>query len=128
MHLVCKLPPQEFANHVDDQKIDPNGQAPAAAGKYHNIASEKRKIRTDAEFHLAYRKKLESAMAARFPMFFRRSAYNKAATECMTESMLKKTGPGNELLKGKFIPKWSPGCRRLIPGEGYLEMLVLDRK
>jgi hypothetical protein len=33
-------------------------------------------------------------------------------------------GPGHEKLKEFIIPKWSPGCRRISPGDGYLEALV----
>jgi cation diffusion facilitator CzcD-associated flavoprotein CzcO len=29
----------------------------------------------------------------------------------------------DEQLMGKLIPKWSVGCRRLTPGDGYLEAL-----
>lgn len=31
-----------------------------------------------------------------------------------------------EDIKEKLIPTWSPGCRRLTPGEGYLEALTRD--
>lgn len=33
-------------------------------------------------------------------------------------------GPGHQDLKDFIIPKWAPGCRRLSPGDGYLEALV----
>ena len=29
-------------------------------------------------------------------------------------------------LKERIIPAWSPGCRRLTPGDGYLEALIQD--
>jgi hypothetical protein len=35
-------------------------------------------------------------------------------------------GPGHEKLKSFIIPKWAPGCRRISPGDGYLEALVQD--
>lgn len=110
----------------DAQKIDPDSQTPAAAGKHHYIKSEKEKFRSDPEFHLAYRKKLESALTEMFPLFLRGTKLNLAAKEGMRESMLAKIGPGHDELKEKFIPQWSPGCRRLTPGEGYLETLVQD--
>jgi cation diffusion facilitator CzcD-associated flavoprotein CzcO len=33
-------------------------------------------------------------------------------------------GEGHEDLKKFIIPKWAPGCRRISPGDGYLEALV----
>lgn len=33
-------------------------------------------------------------------------------------------GKGNVELKKFIIPTWSPGCRRISPGDGYLEALV----
>jgi cation diffusion facilitator CzcD-associated flavoprotein CzcO len=33
-------------------------------------------------------------------------------------------GEGHEELKSHIIPSWAPGCRRISPGDGYLEALV----
>lgn len=38
--------------------------------------------------------------------------------------MHRRIGPGNERLKEFIIPTWAPGCRRISPGDGYLEALV----
>jgi cation diffusion facilitator CzcD-associated flavoprotein CzcO len=38
--------------------------------------------------------------------------------------MNRRMGDGHEELKAHIIPKWSPGCRRISPGDGYLEALV----
>src|SRR5947209_17515931 len=38
--------------------------------------------------------------------------------------MHRRMGPGHEELKERIIPKWAPGCRRISPGDGYLEALV----
>ena len=46
--------------------------------------------------------------------------------EVITAEMNRRIGPGNEKLKEFIIPKWSPGCRRISPGDGYLEALVKD--
>ncbi|KIW87486.1 uncharacterized protein Z519_11809 [Cladophialophora bantiana CBS 173.52] len=111
---------------ADEQKIDENSQTPAAVGKHYYIEAEKEKFRTDPEFHLQYRKRLESALTEMFPMFLRGTKLNVQARESMRASMLAKIGPGHDELKQRFIPQWSPGCRRLTPGEGYLETLILD--
>ena len=99
------------------------GEAPAPAGKHHYVNAEKERFRTDPEFFLDYRRKLEARLAASFPMFLRGSKLNMMVREGFRESMLKKLGPGHEEFKEKFIPQWSPGCRRLTPGEGYLETI-----
>lgn len=110
----------------DEQKVDPNGQVPGPASKHHYIEAEKEKFRTDPDFHLAYRKKLESSLTEMFPLFLRGTTLNQQARKDMRESMLQKLGPGHEELKKRMIPDWSPGCRRLTPGEGYLETLAKD--
>jgi hypothetical protein len=46
--------------------------------------------------------------------------------EVIRTEMNRRIGPGNEKLKEFIIPKWSPGCRRISPGDGYLEALVKD--
>ena len=97
----------------DDQKVDPQGARPAPAGKHHYIDREKERFRTDPEFFLDYRKKLESSVTSSFPLFLRGSEANIAAKKAMKEMMLQRIGPGREELKKQLIPEWSPGCRRL---------------
>lgn len=111
---------------TDAQNIDPNSAAPAAAGKHYYIEAEKERFRQDPAFFLQYRKNLESSLTEMFPLFMRGTKLNLGARESMRASMLKKIGDGHEDLKARLIPNWSPGCRRLTPGEGYLETLVLD--
>ncbi|KAK3094291.1 hypothetical protein LTR53_019450, partial [Teratosphaeriaceae sp. CCFEE 6253] len=43
----------------------------------------------------------------------------------MQDQMRARLGD-REDLKEKIIPAWSPGCRRLTPGEGYLEALIRE--
>jgi cation diffusion facilitator CzcD-associated flavoprotein CzcO len=100
-----------------------DGEAPAPAGKHHYVEAEKERFRTDPEFFLDYRRKLEARLSASFPMFLRGSKLNNMVKSAFRESMLQKLGPGHEEFKEKFIPQWSPGCRRLTPGEGYLETI-----
>ena len=61
-----------------------------------------------------------------FPLFLRGTTHNVEGKKAMEKIMLERIGPGNEELKKKLIPSWSPGCRRLTPGEGYLETLAQD--
>lgn len=43
----------------------------------------------------------------------------------MQDSMKQRLAHRDDL-KEKIIPTWSPGCRRLTPGDGYLEALIRD--
>ena len=49
---------------------------------------------------------------------------NNFFRDVITKEMFRRMGPGHEKLKEFIIPKWSPGCRRISPGDGYLEALV----
>lgn len=46
--------------------------------------------------------------------------------DVIEKEMLRRLGPGNERLKEFIIPKWSVGCRRISPADGYLEALASD--
>ena len=57
-------------------------------------------------------------------MYQQGSEMSNAFRKLITEEMHRRIGPGHEELKKHIIPKWSPGCRRISPGDGYLEALV----
>lgn len=63
-------------------------------------------------------------MNAGFDVFVSGSEASETAEKFMREEMKPRIGPGHEDLKAKLIPTWSPGCRRLTPGDGYLEAPV----
>ncbi|KAF2713478.1 cyclohexanone monooxygenase [Pleomassaria siparia CBS 279.74] len=92
--------------------------------QYWYTDGEKQRFRDDPGFHLAYRRTLEASVNAAFDMFIRDSEASKAADEGMRAEMKRRIGPGHEELKEKLIPSWPPGCRRITPGDGYLEALV----
>jgi cation diffusion facilitator CzcD-associated flavoprotein CzcO len=46
--------------------------------------------------------------------------------DVITKEMHRRMGPGNEDLKKFIIPDFSLGCRRISPGNGFLEALVQD--
>lgn len=46
--------------------------------------------------------------------------------DVIEKEMLQRLGPGNEKLKEFIIPKWSVGCRRVSPADGYLEALASE--
>jgi hypothetical protein len=59
-------------------------------------------------------------------MYQKGSDMNNHFRDVITKEMNRRMGPGHEKLKSFIIPKWSPGCRRISPGDGYLEALVQD--
>ncbi len=94
------------------------------AKQYWYTEVDKQRFRDDPEHLLLYRKKLESAVNNLFDMFISGSDVSKGAHEMMRAEMNRRIGPGHEELKERLIPSWSPGCRRITPGDGYLEALV----
>ncbi|KAF5624805.1 sterigmatocystin biosynthesis monooxygenase stcW [Fusarium tjaetaba] len=90
------------------------------------IYSEKDKdeFRKDPAAHLQYRKGLEATLTRNFPFFLRDSPMSQWATAAIKQDMLKKLESADEELKQKLIPSWPPGCRRITPGNDYLESLV----
>lgn len=59
-----------------------------------------------------------------FYNLFKDSEGNSELHKACTETM-KKCMPQNEKMISEFIPKWEVGCRRLSPGDGYLEALQM---
>jgi hypothetical protein len=110
---------------ADEPAAAEDGEPPAPAGKHHYTRKEKERFAADAEFHLQYRKRLDNQSAKMFSMFLRGTEANKRAKVAMREDMLRKLGPGNEELKARLIPSWSPGCRRLTVSK--LLVLLLKR-
>jgi len=78
--------------------------------QYHYTDEEKMRFRDDPAHLLEYRKTLEAKGNLLFEMFVRGTDFSNAAKTMMREEMLRRLGPGNEELKAKLIPEWSPGC------------------
>ncbi|RVX72033.1 hypothetical protein B0A52_04631 [Exophiala mesophila] len=115
----------QFGALVSNKEADPEAMEPHAAGKHHYTEKEKQKFRDDPDYHLKYRKAVERSVVGGFRMFFRGHPYNIGAKKMMQDQMSERLGDRDDL-KERFIPDWSPGCRRLTPGEGYLEALRKD--
>lgn len=77
---------------------------------------------------MEYRQKLERNANAGFEFWIQGTEASKTAQAAMTKEMERRIGPGHEELKKKLIPSWPPGCRRITPGDGYLEALVAPSK
>ncbi|ORY14519.1 hypothetical protein BCR34DRAFT_672469 [Clohesyomyces aquaticus] len=77
------------------------------------------------ETYLAFRKELEEKYWRRFRGMLRGSKENEEIKQLFTEIMKKRVEDKPELLEG-LIPEFSPHCRRLTPGPGYLEALTKE--
>ncbi|KAI1850859.1 hypothetical protein JX266_003524 [Neoarthrinium moseri] len=84
-----------------DLRKGQEGNAQPGNRQYKFTDADKDKFKSDPEYYLKFR--------------FR----NEIKAE-----MERRMGPGHEKLKEFIIPKWAPGCRRISPGDGYLEALV----
>jgi cation diffusion facilitator CzcD-associated flavoprotein CzcO len=103
--------------------VDPeNGEGPK---NFHYTAEEKKKFRADPEEFLRYRKKIESDMNKTFETMLRQSKKQIGARKAFAEIMKQRLN-GDEVLAEKLTPKWSVGCRRLTPGQNFLESLVKE--
>jgi cation diffusion facilitator CzcD-associated flavoprotein CzcO len=100
--------------------------AAALGAQYLYTDEEKRRFRDNPAELLAYRKELEARFNTMFDVFRAGSDASKSAQTYMREEMLRRIGPGHEDLKTHLIPTWPPGCRRMTPGDGYLEALTRD--
>lgn len=100
------------------------GKTQSVAAQYYYSEEEKKKFREDPQHHLEYRQGLEGAANMLFDMFIANSETSIQAEVLMRKEMHRRIGEGHEELKAKLIPDWPPGCRRITPGDGYLEALV----
>ncbi|KAI9812437.1 MAG: hypothetical protein M1827_004668 [Pycnora praestabilis] len=92
--------------------------------QYDFTEADKQRFRDDPEYHLDFRKRIEAEINGLFGMYQENSEMSEQFRAVITKEMNRRMGPGNEKLKAFIIPKWAPGCRRISPGDGYLEALV----
>ncbi|EXM21472.1 hypothetical protein RAB80_010040 [Fusarium oxysporum f. sp. vasinfectum] len=112
---------------TDLSKANEEGQNPSEQpGTQTYSEKDKDEFRRDPATHLQYRKGLEATLTRNFPFFLRDSPMSQWATAAIKQDMLKKLESADEELKQKLIPSWPPGCRRITPGNHYLESLVQD--
>ncbi|EXJ68959.1 uncharacterized protein A1O5_07891 [Cladophialophora psammophila CBS 110553] len=85
---------------------------------------EKRAFRENPEKMRNHRRDMIGRTNKAFRMFIKDSAMNKEAMELARAQMSERLGHDPRLCE-MLIPKWSLGCRRITPGEGYLESFTL---
>ncbi|KAF2748392.1 FAD/NAD(P)-binding domain-containing protein [Sporormia fimetaria CBS 119925] len=94
--------------------------------QYNFSETDIKKFKEDPEYHLDFRKRIEAEINSLFGMYQQGSELSNQFREVITAEMHRRMGPGHEKLKEFIIPKWSPGCRRISPGDGYLEAIVKE--
>lgn len=103
----------------------PHAQLPSnpLVQQYYFRKDEVEYLKNNPEEHLRYRKEIEHAINRGFAIFYKNTNASKMAELYMRTEMEKRLGENMDLKK-KLIPSWPVGCRRLTPGDGYLEALV----
>ncbi|KAH8901734.1 cyclohexanone monooxygenase [Thozetella sp. PMI_491] len=81
------------------------------------------KLSKDPEYLLQYRKQIEYSINSNFAIFYKNSEASIMAEHYMRDIMKKRLN-GDPVLTESIIPSWPVGCRRLTPGDGYLEALT----
>ncbi|KAK2761440.1 4-hydroxyacetophenone monooxygenase [Colletotrichum kahawae] len=84
------------------------------------------KFREDPEAYLAYRKDMESKYFRHFTGLLKGSADNEEARDKFRTFMNDRLAKKPELIDA-LIPDFSPHCRRLTPGPGYLEAITAEK-
>jgi hypothetical protein len=87
---------------------------------------QKREFLENPEKHLKFRKSIEAEVNWMADVFNMGTQMQADVQRDMTKQMRDRIGRGHDELASKLIPAWPPGCRRLTPGDGYLEALTKD--
>lgn len=89
------------------------------------ISKELQESFEDPAKYLEFRKEMESKYWRGIESLFRGSELNEQARENFIKITKERLAKKPELLE-KIIPDFSPNCRRLTPGPGYLEAITED--
>lgn len=101
-----------FAGEGEGRKLEPNYYPPETLRSFE-----------DPDVYLDFRKKFEAKFYGRFDTILRNSESNRKLRREFENSMAERIKEKPELLE-HLVPRFSPNCRRLTPGPGYLEALT----
>ncbi|XWW98441.1 hypothetical protein V2A60_006441 [Cordyceps javanica] len=79
----------------------------------------------DSTTYTSYRKKLEDKYWRGFPSVLRGNTKNESLKSNFIEVMRKRLSKKPQMIE-HMVPDFSPNCRRLTPGPGYLEAITED--
>ncbi|KAF2198710.1 FAD/NAD(P)-binding domain-containing protein [Delitschia confertaspora ATCC 74209] len=119
---------QLVAKHVTNYARNPTWIATSWAGDERTFTpqpypQDQRESFNNPSTYVQFRKELETKYWKRFKAMLRDSKENSEIKERFIEIMRKRVAEKPELLDD-LIPDFSPHCRRLTPGPGYLEALA----
>ncbi|KAJ5696786.1 hypothetical protein N7536_007198 [Penicillium majusculum] len=83
---------------------------------------EKAKFRDDPQAFLEYRKRVDCSVNTVYRLMLSGSEHNQMLFDAISGLMRQRLSDNPDLID-KLIPKFEIGCRRLNPGDGYLEAL-----
>ncbi|SMR57333.1 unnamed protein product [Zymoseptoria tritici ST99CH_3D1] len=86
---------------------------------------QKREFREHPETLHELRRKMEHAINSYFVMLMKDSPQQRAAREMLTKAMEEQLG-GDTELAANLVPTFPVGCRRITPGDGYLDALKAE--
>lgn len=118
---------QKVAKRLDHYARNPTWVAAPVGGETLEdyVAEGIEKARLSPENYLEFRKGLETKLFSRFGGIFKGSDKNDTTRAAIQELMASRLAAKPELIE-QIIPEFSPSCRRLTPGPGYLEALTAD--
>ncbi|EKJ74137.1 hypothetical protein FPSE_05676 [Fusarium pseudograminearum CS3096] len=94
-----------------------------AGGNFNYTANEVKKWETDRESYLAYRRAIEYNINKNFGVLFRGSKEQTNLRQLAQDSMMQRLKDKPEIYD-HLLPEFSPYCKRMSPGPGYLEALA----
>lgn len=98
---------------------------PNISGNPEYTEEDKTRFRDEPGAHRAHRRLLVHRINKAFKMFVKDSPQSQEASRLAREQMAEKLNHDPRLCK-MLIPEWSLGCRRITPGEGYLESFLRE--
>lgn len=95
---------------------------------YNYTSKELNRFIEDPEYLLAHRKSLQNARIQGFKQFFLGSREAEESFLHFKKTMEERLGFSKKgrTIAEQLIPKFPVGCRRLTPGQGFLESLLQD--
>ena len=99
--------------------------ARGATGNFAYSEEEKRHWSQNPKEYLEYRRVIEDELQSSHSATHRGSAMQQGGIKEFTKLMKDRLGKKSQIAE-HLIPEFSPGCKRLTPGPGYLESLTED--
>ena len=94
-------------------------------GNYSYTNEELQRFKSDTDYYQTFRREMESFINKDFPCLFPGTSEEIESTQKIKDNMRAKLSSKYGVYEA-IEPQFTPGCRRLTPGPGYLEALTRD--